>query len=149
MAHYRLACVIVIVKALRKLQMVQNAAARLITGIKKREHITPVMMELHWLPVESRILFKVLLVIFKCLHGKGPEYLSDMLVPYVPPRNLRSAYEQKLNVPECHYADTRNRAFSIRGPYEWNKLPLEIKNCATVNTFKKCLKTHLFKLAYF
>ncbi len=60
--------------SLARLQMVQNAAARLLTGVRKREHITPVLISLHWLPVRFRIDFKVLLLVFKCLNGLAPEY---------------------------------------------------------------------------
>ena len=64
---------------IRKLQMVQNACARLINGIRKYDHITPSLMQLHWLPVEQRIIFKVLLLVYKALNGKAPVYLSELL----------------------------------------------------------------------
>ena len=133
-------------KHLRRLQMVQNASARLIMGLKKHDHITPALTHLHWLPVEKRILFKLLLLVYKSLHGKGPEYLAELLVPYVPQRNLRSSSENKLMVPKCHYEQTRKRAFSIRGPAEWNRLPQDIRSCSSVESFKAALKTYLFRL---
>ena len=135
-------------KSLNRLQMVQNASARLIMGLKKADHITPTLIKLHWLPVEKRVIFKVLLLVYKSLHGQGPEYLTELLVPYVPSRTLRSGTEDKLSVPRCHYEHTRKRAFSIRGPTEWNKLPHKVKSCPSVNNFKHTLKTHLFRLAY-
>ena len=61
--------------ALKRLQLVQNAAARLLSGTKKREHITPVLASLHWLPVKFRIDFKVLLFVFKTCHSLSPSYL--------------------------------------------------------------------------
>ena len=67
---------------LKKLQYVQNAAARVITGSRKFDHITPVLKELHWLPVEQRIVFKVLLITFKALHGLAPRYISDIIDQY-------------------------------------------------------------------
>ncbi len=70
--------------SLARLQMVQNAAARLLTGVRKREHITPVLISLLWLPVRFRIDFKVLLLVFKCLNGLAPEYLSDLLSIHNP-----------------------------------------------------------------
>ena len=135
-------------KLILRLQNIQNAAARLIMGVKKRDHITPSLIKLHWLPIERRIVFKVLLLIYKSLHGKGPKYLQDMLKPYNPPRDLRSASKNLLCVPDCHYMDTRKRAFSIRGPMEWNNLPQDLKSCSSVDSFKRALKTHLFKLSY-
>ena len=72
-----------------KLQRVQNIAARVITLTKKHDHITPVLKELHWLPVRKRIEFKILLLAYKCLHGTAPSYLSEILKEYVPPRTLQ------------------------------------------------------------
>jgi len=135
-------------KSLSRLQMVQNSSARLIVGLKKRDHITPTLMALHWLPVEKRILFKVLLLVYKSINHQGPEYLQELLVPYVPCRPLRSAHEGMLCIPDCHYAGTRKRAFGIVGPTEWNKLPRDIKTCPSVDSFKRSLKTYLFKSAY-
>lgn len=68
--------------SLSRLQLVQNAAARLLTGTRKRDHISPILASLHWLPVKYRIEFKVLLFIFKALHGLAPHYISDLLCPY-------------------------------------------------------------------
>ena len=62
-----------------KLQSVQNAAARIIAGLKKRDHITKTLRDLHWLPVEERIVFKINLITFKTLNGSGPRYLEDIL----------------------------------------------------------------------
>ena len=72
-----------------KLQRVQNNAATVITQ-KKHDHITPVLEELHWLPVRKRIELKILLLAYKCLHGTAPSYLRELLKEYVPPRTLRS-----------------------------------------------------------
>ncbi len=65
--------------SLNQHKMVQNAAARLLTGVRKRKHITPVLINLHWLPIHYRIDFKVLLLVFKALNGLTPVYLSDLL----------------------------------------------------------------------
>ncbi|MDG2589834.1 hypothetical protein P7M45_23125, partial [Vibrio parahaemolyticus] len=69
-------------KIISDLQLLQNSAARVLTRTRGREHITPVLKLLHWLPVRFRIDFKVLLLVFKCLNGLGPSYLSDLLLPY-------------------------------------------------------------------
>ena len=76
---------------IQKLQSVQNATARLITHGKKYDHITPILKELHWLPVEERIIFKNLLLVKKNLSNEAPLYLSDFVEFYVPGRtSLRS-----------------------------------------------------------
>ncbi len=69
---------------------IQNSAARILTHTKRSAHITPILIKLHWLPVSSRITYKILLLTFKSLNGLAPPYLSDLLSPYVPPRSLRS-----------------------------------------------------------
>ena len=71
-----------------RLQIVQNAEARLLTGSKMWEHITPVLASLHWLPVQQRIIFKTVLMVFKAIHGQAPSYISDLLHPVQPPGPL-------------------------------------------------------------
>jgi hypothetical protein len=82
-----------------KLQRVHNTAARLITRTKKMDHITPVPIRLHWLPVEYRSQYKHILYIFKALHGLAPVYLTELVKPYVPSRSLRSQSASLLQVP--------------------------------------------------
>ena len=131
-----------------KLQLVQNAAARLITRTKKSESVKPVLKRLHWLPVEMRAIYKLLLITYKCVNGQGPTYLTELLVPYKPRRLLRSSFKKLLVVPQTHYAKTRKRAFGIRAPTEWNKLPQDLRDAKSVCSFRKGLKTYLFKLSF-
>lgn len=67
--------------SLSRLQLVQNSAARLLTGTRSRDYITPILASLHWLPVKYRIEFKILLFVFQSLHGLPPRYISDLLCP--------------------------------------------------------------------
>ena len=71
---------------MQKLQRLQNAAARLITRTKKSDHITPVLINLHWLPIKHRVIFKLLLYTYKALHGLTPDYLANLLTFYKPVR---------------------------------------------------------------
>ena len=75
-----------------KLQRAQNAAARLLTSSRKYDHITPVLHELHWLPVKYRVHFKILLLTFKALNGMAPAYTSDLInvITKHAPYSLRS-----------------------------------------------------------
>ena len=88
--------------SLRPLQLVQNFAARLILRRSKFCHITPLLHELHWLPIYSRIKFKVLLFVFKALHGLAPTYLSSLLSYYQPTRSLRSTDQLLLEIPRTN-----------------------------------------------
>ena len=127
----------------RKLQLVQNAAARVLTKTKKFEHITPILRSLHWLPVCQRIEFKVLLIVYKSLNGLGPKYISDLLLHYIPARPLRSAGTSLLNTPRVKTKHGES-AFSYSASCIWNKLPEELKQAQTLNIFKTRLKTFMF-----
>ena len=130
-----------------RLQLIQNHSARIIKKERKYCHITPHLIDLHWLPVKYRIQFKLLLLTYKSLHGEGPAYLASMLKEYHPSRDLRSSAQFRLRVPFVH-KNYGKRAFSVAGPRLWNALPLSMKYSPTVNSFKKALKTRLFKEAY-
>ena len=101
---------------LRKLQMIQNSAAQLITGTRRRDHITPVLFSLHWLPVHQRIEFKLLLLVFRAVHHLCPVYLSSLVIPYTPTRTLRSADQHLLTILRYHLERYSRRAFSVAGP---------------------------------
>ena len=134
-------------RLLCKLQLAQNAAARILTKTRKFEHITPILKELHWLPVRERIQFKLLILTWKSLNGIAPEYLSNLLVPYKPTRALRSSDKHLLLVPRT-LSSLGDRAFSAIAPSLWNSLPLDIRCCDSFQLFKNLLKTHLYNKAY-
>ena len=96
----------------------QNAAARLIAGTRRSEHITPVLAALHWLPVTFRIDFKMLLLTFNALNGLAPQYLAELLEPYVPVRSLRSSHSALLVVPKSRLLTKDDWAFAIRATLE-------------------------------
>ena len=124
-----------------------NAAVRLITGIKKREHVTESLMELHWLPVKERSEYKVITLTYKALNGMAPSYLSDLLVQYSPNRPLRSSDKYLLIVP-MYKNNYGYRSFRCIAPTLWNDLPYDLRNKSSFYCFKKVLKTYLFRRAY-
>ena len=134
--------------SLDRLQLVQNAAARLLTGTRKREHITPVLANLHWLPVRYRIQFKVLLFVFKALNGHPPSYLSNLLIPKSSARSLRSADQFLLTKRRYNLERSGARAFAVAAPNLWNGIPLSIRLAPSVEAFKSRLKTYLYTLAF-
>ena len=113
-----------------------------------RPDITPVLKELHWLPVRKRIEFKILLLAYKCLHGTAPSYLRELLKEYVPPRTLRSTSKNLLCEPRNNMKTYGDRSFSACAPKLWNQLPDNIRAAGSVAMFKRRLKTHLFKDVY-
>ena len=130
------------------LQYVQNSAARVVMRTRKFDHITSVLRDLHWLQVEDRIIFKILMITYRALHGLAPDYISDLVVPYVPPRSLRSANENLLVVPSSRLRSFGDRRFAYAAPTLWNSLPLKIRNAQSLTQFKGLLKTHLFVKTY-
>lgn len=134
--------------ALSRLQLVQNAAARFLTNTPRRQHITPVLFALHWLPVSFRIDFKILLFVFKALNGLAPFYLTELLCVRNPCRALRSTNQLLLEVPRARLKHWGDRAFSVAGPRLWNKLPPDMRALTDFGLFKSRLKTYLFRLAF-
>ena len=133
-------------KDISKLQRIQNSAARLVTKSRKFDHITPILRNLHWLPVRKRITYKILLITYKVLNGMAPEYLTDLLTLHKPNRVLRSNANDNLQLSRPKFR-TKNygcRAFSICAPMLWNDLPIHIRNAPSCDTFKERLKTFLF-----
>jgi hypothetical protein len=128
-----------------RLQRLQNRAARLVYFVGRRTSAPPLLRELHWLPVQQRIEFKILVHVFNCLHGTSPIYLQDLLKYYKPGRQgLRSCQDKtRLEIPTTKksFGDS---AFYVLGPKLWNHLPCTIREARSVQCFKKLLKTHLF-----
>lgn len=90
-----------------RLQIVQNAVARFLTGVRKREHITPILIALNWLPVRYRIELKILLFVFKSLNGLAPSYLSELLNLNTPVRCLCSTSGNILSQPRSKLRGSR------------------------------------------
>ena len=134
---------------LKKLQHVQNAAARLITLSRKHEHITPILFNLHWLPVNYRIIFKILLITYKALNDLAPSYVRDLLTPYTPSRQLRSSSKDLLSIPHFNLKTYGARSFSVAAPTLWNTLPSDIKNSSSVSLFKHKLKRSFLKKHFY
>ena len=113
------------------------------------DHITPVLKSLHWLRVEQRILYKLIVLTFKAIHGIAPSYLSELVQVYEPKRSLRLKNRQTLLVlPKYNTTTYGKRAFKIGAPTEWNKLPENLRTITDFEHFKRELKTFLFRISY-
>ena len=135
-------------KSIAPIQLLQNSAARVLTKTTRRAHITPILKSLHWLPVCFRIDFKFLLLVFKALNGLCPLYLSELFLPYVPPRTLRSLGSGLLALPKVRTKTHGEAAFQFYAPRLWNSLPENLRTLTNVDIFKQRLKTHLFSQAF-
>ena len=128
-------------KSVRTLQLIQNAAARVLTGTRKRDNITPVLASLHWLPIQFGIQFKILLLTYKAFNGQAPSYLKDLVLPYHPNRPLRSQNTGLLVVPRVCKSRMGGRAFSYQAPLPWNQLTMTVREVEPLSVFKVRLKT--------
>ena len=129
------------------LQAVQNSAAPIVTQERLRDHdsMSRAFMELHWLLVDKRIEYKLLLYTYIALHGLVPGYRCELVVPYAPRRVRRSAESNLLTVPPGKYG---SRSFVRASANLWNSLRGDraawLRNSLTVESFKRNLKTYLF-----
>ena len=129
---------------LRRMQYIQNSAARLIPCKRKFDSISPILQELHWLPVKSRIKFKLLTLVFKCLQGSAPVYLQELIQRYKPTRSLRSDSQNLLVQMRVRTKMFGDRAFARAAPELWNSLPQSLRDINSLEQFKSNLKTFLF-----
>ena len=132
---------------------VNNSAARLIRGLKRFDHISPVLNDLqHWLPYPQLVIYKVCMLMFKCLKGLAPAYVVAFCTKdsAVSDRSaLRSSVCGDLVVPG-HRKDWGLRAFAVASPSCWNGFPVELRDLSIgPETFAKHLQTHLFRVGFF
>ena len=135
---------------LNKVQRVLNTAARLVCCAPRFSHVTPLMYELHWLPLKQRIHFKILLFAFKAIHGIAPTYIQNLVsLKSQGTYNLRSSGEILLASSTFRTKVTLgDRSFQVAAPKLWNAFPRELRDIPNLHTFKSNLKTYLSKFAY-
>ena len=139
--YCNIVCIGLLMNRLQRLQLLQNSAARVINQTKRYTWITPILNELHWLPINKRCQFKIRLLTLKLLNGCAPEYLCDMLNVYMPNRSLRSTSL----VPYINRSiRLGKRLFGTFAAKLWNELPQNIQRADSITMFKKLLKTYIF-----
>ena len=123
---------------LTRLQLLQNSAAKVIYGRRKRDRVSDILEELHWLRVDARIHFKILCIVYRCINGpSAPPYLTELII-------LKHPIPKLLAVPRTSTSHG-DKAFSVSGPKLWNALPSTIRLCTSLQIFKNSLKTYFFK----
>ena len=136
---------------IKKLQRVQNMAAKLVLKKGKYESATKCLKTLHWLPIKSRIIFKIAVYVFKCLHELAPSYLCAFINIRLVRRGLRAASADAgvlLVVPHTRRKTFQDRSFSVAAPVVWNSLPNSLRIIHSIGSFKKDLKTYLFNMHF-
>ena len=137
---------------LQPLQRVQNTAARLVFGSSRSDHVTPTLIQLHWLPVSYRIKFKLCCLVHAINYGRSPAYLTETVQSVGASRSrcgLRSSSTLSMDY-SLPWLRTKfgERAFSHAGPATWNALPDQIRTVADPVKFRKLLKSHYFSQTF-
>ena len=110
---------------LQRLQSVQNTVARVVCQMSRFQHITPVLQELHWQPINYLNIFKILFLVNKSLNGASPSYLAQKLHYHSPTGSSRSVSNELLMQPRSYTKTYRDRAFAVHAPREWNLIPFQ------------------------
>ena len=134
----------------KKLRRILNRSVRLIKGLSPYDRVTPSMIELHLLPIRARIEYKVSVLTFQALKMGKPEYIRRLLSEFSTGSNLVLRHNteiNRLNEPR-HNLSLGARAFKMSAPRVFNRLPIQVRDCNTCDSFKKKLKTHLFQKCY-
>ncbi len=134
--------------SINKLQIVQNAAARVLTRSRKYDHITPILQSLHWLPIKLCISYKIVLLAYKALNDLAPVHPTSLLSRYNPTRSQRSQNFGLLVVPRIAKSTKGSITFSCLVHKFWYSLPDNVWGSDTLSLFKSRLKTHLFSQAF-
>ena len=97
--------------------------------------------DLHWLPIRQRIMYKLSTIVYKCIHGAAPSYLTNLCVPVATNtsrRYLRSATHGDLLVPRTRTVTYGPRSFAVSGPTIWNTLPSTLRvSTTTLGQFQR------------
>ncbi len=131
--------------SIKPLQLIENAAARLIFNEPKIMYVTSLFINLHWLPIAARIKFKALMFAYRTTSGSAPLYLNSLLQTYMPSRSMHSASKRRITVPSQRGTKSLSQTFSLTVPIWWNDLPNSIWAAESLSILKKWLKTHLFR----
>ena len=132
--------------AIRPLQLIQNAAARLVFNLNSLTLLrsSAPFTGYQLLP---RIRFKTLVIAYRAVNGSGPVYIQDMVKRYTQARSLRSASANRLVAPSLRAKhSSKSRLFAVLAPKWWNELPMDIRTSESLHIFCHKLKTHLFRL---
>ena len=153
---------------INKLQRIQNISDGLVHKLPEFSHVTPLLIDLHWLPVEYHVRYKLLLFTYKGIHQLAPQYINEMFTRKSTPYTswlssvARSivfvngsvsgdiAFDDiiYLSVPRAKSVTFEQRSLAVTGPQLWNSLPIDIKMENSLVGFKRKIKTYLFKQAF-
>ena len=120
--------------------MVQNMGCRVIRNLKKHDHVSNAMKEIHWLKVQEQIQCKVLVTMYQCVNGLAPLFLTNLLDLDLTRKHLRSDTQGKLPIPHCSLSQVCNSSIRYAGPILWNELP---QHLWSANSLSKVFLKHI------
>ena len=123
----------------------------LVFSARRSERITQLLRELHWLRVPDRGTLRLCVLAYRCLHGTAPAYLAESLhrtSDVDTQRRLRSADAAMLVVPSTRRSTLDDRACPVASARAWNSLPSSVRNAPSLTTFRRELKTVLFRSSF-
>jgi hypothetical protein len=135
---------------IERLRAARGAAARVVAGSRMSDHIAPILNDLHWLPVSRRVRHRVLSLTFNAVEDSRPACMADLVRWCRPSRSLRSADSSLLVVPGPREVKTKHfgqRTFRYFASVTWNELPRDVRETASVGSFRSSLGTYLFHCA--
>jgi len=129
------------------LQTVQNLAARIVSGTRKFDHVTPILKQLQWLPIIKQLAARDATMVFKCLNGLAPPYLCQKFKTRSQVHNCNTSLRNRdrLHIPLCRTA-AGQRALTFRGQKLWNSLPDEFQSITNLDVFKVKIKQHFLRV---
>ena len=119
-----------------KLQLLQNFAARILTNTKKFDHISPILNELGWLTIEELLNLRDVIMIYKCINGLAPNYLSSKLYKRSDTHAYNTRLKEHFSLPLCR-TSIAQRNFYYRALKSWNKLSVATRNSSSLAQFKR------------
>ena len=128
------------------LQSILNTAVHLVAGSSRRDHVTSLLRDRHWLPVKQRVGYKLCTIVHRCLYGEASPYLVDLITPSAAASTragLRSATSMTITVPRM-LSSFGDCSFAMAGPHMWNKLPSHLHVMQSADTFRCHLKTSFY-----
>ena len=128
---------------IKKLQLVQNYACRIVTGLKKYDHITEALKSLKWLNVKKKLLFNDLVMVYKCINNLTPNYLCERFKQRSEIHQRDTRQKSELTLPKCRIA-AGQRAFAFRGAKSFNFLPKFIRDTESLSGFKRRTFKNIF-----
>jgi hypothetical protein len=132
-------------KLLKKLQSVQNFAARIIGGLRKYDHVTPILKELQWIPVKKHLFYRNAVLAFKCMNGLATNYLSSLFTTREAVSRRTNRQSDQLNLPLFTSVKGQKSFTEYRIAKLWNELRPDIKLCGSISVFKFNLKKELLR----